>query len=357
MCTFTQKFVMSSLYPLRISKVASITSRAVVLSFEIPEPLKTTFQYSAGQYLTLEAEIDGALVRRSYSICSAPHEDRLEVGIKQIPNGVFSTFAKQELAEGNILTVGAPEGRFTYTPASAKEKITAFAAGSGITPILSIAKTALRAEQQFTLVYGNTSPEEAMFMDVIEALQQEFPQRFKVIHTFSRANASNAFSGRIDNDFIQAQWEAQALKADKYYLCGPEGMIDTVATALKSRGTADEAIFFELFTASAASDNSAATIETATSAKVIVVCDGLEHELKEMAQGKTILDAALAQKIDVPYSCQGGVCSSCIARVKEGKATMDTNQILTDGEVEEGLILTCQAHPTTDSIIVDFDDI
>ena len=348
---------MSSLYPLRLSKVASITSRAVVLRFEIPEPLKATFQYTAGQYLTLEAEIDGALVRRSYSICSAPHEDRLEVGIKQIPNGVFSTFAKQELAEGNILTVGAPEGRFTYTPASAKEKITAFAAGSGITPILSIAKTALRAEQQFTLVYGNTSPEEAMFMDVIEALQQEFPQRFKVIHTFSRANASNAFSGRIDNDFIQAQWEAQALKADKYYLCGPEGMIDTVATALKSRGTADEAIFFELFTASAASDNSAATIETATSAKVIVVCDGLEHELKEMAQGKTILDAALAQKIDVPYSCQGGVCSSCIARVKEGKATMVTNQILTDSEVEEGLILTCQAHPATGRVIVDFDDV
>jgi ring-1,2-phenylacetyl-CoA epoxidase subunit PaaE len=351
---FCPKIVMATLHPLRVAQVDHITPRAVVLYFDVPENLSAPFQYEAGQYLTLEAEIDGTTVRRSYSICTAPHEGLLAVGIKQIPNGVFSSYAKQEIKEGSILNVGVPEGRFTYVPAAKKEKITAFGAGSGITPLLSIAKTALRAGHAFTLVYGNTTPEETLFTEEIEQLKKDSPAQFQVVNIYSRATVTNAFSGRIDAPFISEQWESQQLSADKYYLCGPEGMILSTEKALEEKGVKKENVFHELFTSTSAT---AAAASNEGSANVVIICDGVTHTLADVPMEKTILDAALLEKIDAPYSCQGGVCSSCIARVKEGDAVMDTNQILTDGEVAEGLILTCQAHPTSATIIVDYDDV
>ena len=347
---------MAGLHPLQVSGVDRLTEEAVALTFDIPSSLDDDFRFCAGQYLTLSAHIDGVEVRRSYSICSAPHEGSLRVGIKALPNGVFSNYANTQIHKGDTLKVGAPEGRFVFTPSSSPKKIMLFAAGSGITPMLSIAKTALNesVDHRVVLVYGNRNPENSMFADEIHTLTQNYADRFSLIQIFSRARAEGALFGRIDNANILYVLNTLCSQTDfdDFYICGPGGMIETCTQVLKDSGVGSEKIHVEHFGGSVKDISS----EQKGIVSYTVVLDDEVHRFTADAQ-KSVLDAALAAGIEAPYSCQGGVCGSCIGRVKSGSVEMGNNQILTDGEVEEGLVLSCQASCTSDSLEIDFDDV
>lgn len=340
---------MSRFYALKVAAVIRETAQAVSIVFDIPEQAREHFDFLAGQYVTVEKEINGTAVRRSYSICAAT-DAPLQIGIKEIPGGLFSSYANRSLKAGDVLQVAAPEGRFVFTPTAEGKALAAFAAGSGITPVFSIVKTALAAHPDNTvyLTYGNTSPEETLFYKALKELEAAHPNRLFITWVYSRANEENAFFGRIDKALVNRHLKQAHSPVDAYYLCGPEAMIQNVQQALVEKGISENQIHHELFFATSES------VEAGTANALTLICDQVTHTL-DNTSGKTLLEAALAAKIDVPYSCQGGVCSSCIARVEEGAAKMETNQILTESEVEEGLVLTCQAVATTASIRVNFD--
>jgi ring-1,2-phenylacetyl-CoA epoxidase subunit PaaE len=348
---------MSHFHALKVSEIQQETPTSVCVSFDIPADLKDTFRFDAGQYITIKHMHNGAEIRRAYSICSAPSSGVLSVGIKKVDGGIFSVFANEQLTKGTVLEVMPPEGKFTLTPSSTSQNYAAFAAGSGITPILSIITTALQEENNstFLLVYGNQTKKEAMFHNDIEALLTAYPDRFSVEYIYSRAQETNAARGRIDksvvNYYLKNKYKETTYST--FYLCGPEEMIHTVSDTLVQNGNAKENIYFELFTAAEA-DVPDAVQDGITNVSIVLDEESFSFT---MAQNKTVLEVALAKDIDAPYSCQGGICSSCLARVTEGKAEMRQNQILTESEVTDGLILTCQAHPTTATLVVDYDDV
>lgn len=350
---------MSQFHSLKISEVKKITHKAVLISFEIPNNLKDAYYFIAGQYLTLKTCLNGEEIRRDYSICSAPNNETLQVAVKQVENGTFSTYATNTLKAGDTLEVSTPNGRFTFEPDETKSRtIAAFVAGSGITPVLSIIKTLLTKEPNSTmlLVYGNKTIEDTMFFyDLIE-LQNQYPDRFSIQFIFSQAQEQNALFGRIERstiNYIQKN-TFKDKNIDVYYLCGPGGMITNAKELLLEQGVAEDNIHFELFTPAPQTETK--KISADGESYVTVFVD--EEELSfTMSQKQTILEAALKNNIDAPYSCQGGICSTCIARLKEGEATMRQNNILTDSELKEGLILTCQAQPITNTVVVDYDDV
>ncbi len=346
---------MSDFRQLEVRHIHRETPSAVSVEFHVPEALQPSFSFKAGQYVTLKTTLNGEEVRRAYSLCTAPKENRLCVAIKEVDGGLFSTYANRELTEGTVLDVHSPEGNFVYTPSTHQGAVALFAAGSGITPMMSILKTALDYGNTVALLYGNKSPEETIFHDELIALTEKYPN-FYLKFVYSQSREENALTGRIDTAAVNYVVKNQMKDIDfsQHYICGPEAMINTVSDTLKNNGIAEEAIHFELFTTSSAT-NEAAEDVTGKSTISITVDD--EDFTFEMDASETILDAALKQKIDAPYSCQGGICSSCICKVTEGKAIMEKNQILTDSELEEGMVLACQAHPTTTTIAVDFDDI
>ncbi|WP_461533225.1 2Fe-2S iron-sulfur cluster-binding protein [Sinomicrobium sp.] len=350
---------MSHFHPLRVSQIEQNTAESVTVTFEIPEDLKDLFRHKAGQYVTVKKEFDGKELRRSYSICSPPSGMHLSVGIKKVKNGTFSKYANESLKVGDMLEVHEPEGHFTFTPDASKTRtIGAFAAGSGITPIMGIVNALLREEPQsrFVLVYGNRSAAETMFQNDISALAAAYPDRLTVYYLYSRSEEDNALFGRIERatvNYVVKNKEKDSV-FDAFYLCGPEDMIHTVSDTLQENGIASENIHFELFTSSAEEEPLDENLNGQTKVKLIV--DEEEFEFT-MSQSERVLDAALDRDIDVPYSCQGGICSSCMARVTEGEVKMVTNQILTDSEIAEGIVLTCQSHPVTATITVDYDDI
>ncbi|NER13231.1 2Fe-2S iron-sulfur cluster binding domain-containing protein [Leptobacterium flavescens] len=350
---------MPQFHSLKVKNTTQNTPSSVTVSFDIPQELKNEFVFQAGQYITLKKTLNGSELRRAYSICSTSGSGELQIGIKKVTDGRFSSYANDELKEGDTLEVHSPEGAFTLKPnPSASRNIAAFAAGSGITPVMSIMKTLLEEEpnSNFVLVYGNKSVSETMFHNEIVALTEQYPDRLNVYFVYSQEQKENSLFGRIErstvNYITKNKHKDQAF--DTFYLCGPEEMIQTVSENLKENGIDEDRIKFELFTSSADEPAPAVSTEGATSIKVIVDDEEISFEMKKSDR---ILDAVLAEKIDAPYSCQGGICSSCIARVTEGKAEMVKNQILTDGEVAEGLILTCQSHAVTDSITIDYDDV
>jgi ring-1,2-phenylacetyl-CoA epoxidase subunit PaaE len=257
--------------------------------------------------------------------------------------------------EDDHIMVAPPQGRFQYVSSTQAQSLAGFAAGSGITPIMSILKTALldHPDNRFHLVYGNKTPEDSMFFDELKGLEKEFEGRLSIQWVFSRANLAGSLFGRVEASVTKSALKQMGEVADKFYLCGPESMIETVSETLSTNGVEEEAILFELFSASTQTDQIEGKTEGAS---LEIIYDELTHKI-ENTEGKSVLDAALQNKLDVPYSCQGGVCSSCIARVKSGTAEMVTNQILTDEEVEEGLVLTCQAHATSNHLVVDYDDV
>jgi ring-1,2-phenylacetyl-CoA epoxidase subunit PaaE len=349
---------MSTFYPLSVTAVSRLTPDAVAVTFKLPEDLKDTFTFTAGQYLTIKHIQSDTELRRAYSIASRPNDNELVIGIKKVPGGRFSAFANDTLKAGDVLEVMPPQGRFIYPHAPQEKTFLAVAAGSGITPIMSILKSALEqdSETKFVLLYGNRSMDETMFREELQNLATNFPNRFTLHYIFSRQREEEALFGRIESSTINyvVKNKHKDLKFDRVYLCGPQAMIETAQDSLSNLGIAPESISLELFTEVAAEDT--LKDELIGKTQVSVTLDGVSYQLI-IDQKSLLLDGILKQKIDAPYSCQGGVCSTCIAKITEGEAKMVKNQILTPGEIADGLILTCQAHATTPTLKIDFDDV
>ncbi len=348
---------MSTFHKLSIKNIIQETAQAVSVVFDIPDHLTSNFTFQAGQYITIKATINGEEVRRAYSICSSPNSGEVKVAIKAVENGTFSVYATEKLKVGDVLEVHEPEGKFVLEPQSGKNYI-GFAAGSGITPVLSMIKTVLQdtSDATFTLIYGNKSEADTIFKNELASLQTEFSGRFNLHYVFSRQNVEGSLFGRIDEGFTNyfVKNTYKNLTFDSAYLCGPEEMIKTVSSTLQGNGFAESSILFELFTASSEEENTDAIKDGESEVTVLLDDEEISFTMKQTSD---ILSEALRNKVDAPYSCQGGICSSCLAKVTEGKAVMTKNSILTDAEVEEGFILTCQAHPTTSKIYIDYDDV
>jgi ring-1,2-phenylacetyl-CoA epoxidase subunit PaaE len=348
---------MSSFYKLSIKEIIKETAEAVSILFNVPEELQSNYSFVAGQYVNLKVTLDGQEIRRAYSICSAPKSGELRIAIKSVKNGFFSKFANEKLSVGNVIEVGTPEGKFTFEPKADRQKnYSAFVAGSGITPVFSILKSVLEEEPNstFVLVYGNKSEKDTIFHNALHDLQLQYVGRLFVQYVYSQSTADNALLGRIDHTTVNyiLKTKHAEMEFSKCYLCGPEEMINLVTNTLKENNISDSDIKFELFSTSSKENESAGGAEGHT--KISIVVDDDETTF-EMSQKQTLLEAALKQGLDVPYSCQGGICSSCICRITEGAAQMKKNQILSDAEVAEGLTLACQALPTTATIKIDFD--
>lgn len=348
---------MSKFYALKINEIIRETPEAVSISFEVPEDQKETFSYKAGQYITIKTEIEGAEIRRAYSLCSTPGSGEWKVTVKEVPGGSFSVLANNILKAGDTLQVHPPEGKFVFEPNGKANSYAAFAAGSGITPVLSILKTVLTKEPEstFVLVYGNRTVEGTIFFKELLELQEKYPERLFLEFVYSRAREENAQFGRIESSTVNyvLKNKFKATQFHSYFLCGPEEMIFSVTDNLKQNGVSEDKIQYELFTTE---DTGPVTTAVEGEVELTIVVDDEEASFT-MDNKKTVLEVALENDLDVPYSCQGGICSSCIARIVEGKAEMRKNQILTDSEIAEGLILTCQAQPTTSVLKVDYDDV
>jgi ring-1,2-phenylacetyl-CoA epoxidase subunit PaaE len=348
---------MSSFYKLAIKEIIRETADAVSILFNVPEELQSNYSFVAGQYVNLKVTLDGQEIRRAYSICAAPQSGELRIAVKSVKNGFFSKFANEKLSVGNVIEVGTPEGKFTFEPKADRQKnYAAFVAGSGITPVFSIIKSVLEEEPNstFVLVYGNKSEKDTIFHNQLHDLQLQYVGRLFVQYVYSQSTADNALLGRIDHTTVNYVLKSKhaEMEFSKYFLCGPEEMIQIVTAALKENNVSDSDIKFELFSTS--SSGSKADVGASGHTSISILVDDEETRF-EMSQQQTVLEAALKQGLDVPYSCQGGICSSCICKITEGAAEMKKNQILTDAEVAEGLTLACQAYPTTATIKIDFD--
>ncbi|MBP0902842.1 2Fe-2S iron-sulfur cluster-binding protein [Mariniflexile gromovii] len=351
---------MSSFYKLSIKNIKKEANKAISIAFNVPQNLKEIYAFKAGQYITLKATINGNEVRRDYSICASPKSGELQVAVKEVKDGTFSAYANNSLNVGDTMEVAPPKGRFIFEPNDSKTKnIAAFAAGSGITPILSIIKCALEEEvySKIILVYGNKSTEDTMFLNELLELQHTYKDRFSIQFVFSQQDKDDSIFGRIEKSTVNYVMlnKHKHVEVDAFYLCGPEAMIHTVKDVLTDNGIDKDRIHFELFKAAKPVEIEEKAAPSGKTTATITVDD--ETTTIEMSQKQSILEAALDEDIDAPYSCQGGICSSCLARLKEGEVTMRQNNILTEKEVAEGLILTCQAHPTTPTIVVDYDDV
>ncbi len=350
---------MSNFYKLSIQEIKRETSQTVSVLFNVPMELQPLYQFIAGQYVTLKLTLDGVEIRRAYSICSSPTSGELRIAIKAIKNGTFSKFANEKLAVGNVLEVGIPEGKFVLEPSTNNQNnYLVFTAGSGITPIVSILQSVLEHEPKsnFVLIYGNKNPKETIFYNLLQDLQEKYSQQLFIHFVYSEVKVSETQFGRINKSIVNyiLHTKHKNLSFSTVYLCGPEQMINNVTEVLLENSIPKEAIKFELFAASNAENTITDTHNEHT--KVTFLVDGVETSL-EMSNKQSLLEVAVKNGVDAPYSCQGGVCSSCLARVTTGSAMMKKNAILTDSEIAEGLVLTCQAYPTSNTLFVNFDDV
>lgn len=353
-------------HELRVSDITRETDEAVSVAFEVPEELIEDYKFLPGQYLTLETGINGEDVRRSYSLCSSPADGELRVAIKKVEDGKFSSWANTELAVGQKMKVMTPEGKFTLeVDPSNKRNFVAFAAGSGITPVYSIMKSVLELEPEstFTLFYGNKTAKTVIFRDKIDGLKSRYMDRLEVHHVLSREDQGTDYlKGRIDDakcvSFSEKFFDPEDTEA--FFLCGPESMINTVSESLKGLGVDKSKIHYELFTSPAQqiAHKTKVTTKSEDSIKssVTIILDGEETHFDIASDGKAILDAALDAGADVPYACKGAVCCTCRARVMEGSVEMEMNYALEDDEVEDGYVLTCQSHPTSEKVVVSYDE-
>jgi ring-1,2-phenylacetyl-CoA epoxidase subunit PaaE len=349
-----------------IKDVRKETEDAVSIAFEVPENLANQYAFKPGQYLTLRAMIDGEDVRRSYSICAGLNDHELRVAVKEVPQGKFSTYANRQLQVGDTLAVMTPTGNFTTAiDASTAKSFVFFAAGSGITPILSLSKTILEnaPKSDVTLIYGNKNSDSVIFKEDIEALKNKYMNTFRLVHVFSRENIGNPLQkGRIDKEKAHKLAKAFLINqhVDEVFICGPEQMIFDVTDALAEEGIEKERIRFELFTSPSQVKAKATDLPKEKSvevqANVTIIIDD-EHTLVDLhSDGESILDAGHRAGADLPFACKGGVCCTCKAKIIEGTARMDVNYALEKDEVEAGFILTCQAHPTSEKLVVSFDE-
>ena len=336
---------MNSFYPLKVSQIRALTTNAVELKFEIPADLESKFNFKAGQYITIKHQIKGEEVRRAYSICSSIKEG-ISVGVKKVETGKMSSFLTTKIKEGDVLEVMPPTGNFVLQG----KNVVGICAGSGITPILSMVKTILlnNDNSKFTLIYGNKTQDSTMFYSDIKQLN------INTHFVFSREKVEGAKEGRIDRNMLDV-FSDKILSADAYFICGPGKMIDTVSDFLTTKRIEKSKIHFERFTTTEKEEISEKQTEEITS-NVLVSIDGDDFEFTLSSNGKSILDAAMDAGADVPFSCKGAVCCTCKAKVMQGKAIMDKNFSLSDEEVAQGYILTCQSHPTSENIVVDYDE-
>ena len=355
---------MLKFHELEIADIRPETANAVCVRFAVPAELREEFAYAAGQHITLEAEIDGKRVRRPYSICSSVDDSTLRVGIKRQPDGRFSAFANTELSVGGKLRVLTPTGHFTASPdPDASRTHVAFAAGSGITPILAIVKTLLEREPRSDVVlfFGNRSAEEVMFRRELADLKDRYLARFSLYHVLSgQPQEVEMLNGRIDAARCRALVEAfcAADRVDQWYVCGPGSMIDDVCAALDDLNVAPERVHFERFRSARAKPRPRPQVSpTVATAKVTAIVDGRRQEFPIAESGETVLEAGLRHGLELPFSCKGGVCATCRARVVEGSVEMDVNHALEPWELEAGFVLTCQARPCTDNVVVDYDQV
>ena len=358
---------MSQFHSLTIRDVRQETRDSVSLAFDIPNELNDKFQFIQGQYLTIRTQLNGEEVRRSYSICTGINDNEIRIGIKKVSGGLFSTYANEELKVGDELEVMAPAGNFYIDlDANREGHYLAVAAGSGITPILSIVKSTLEIEPNstVTLLYGNRSSSSTMFREQLEELKNQYMGRLNLVFIFSREQQDvDLYNGHIDAEKckeIFGRW-LNVADLDASFICGPQEMTETVRDMLIEAGSEPDRIFFELFATSGNTRKreereAAAAVNKATSA-VTVIADGraLEFELDQNTD--SILEAGNKIGAELPFSCKAGVCSTCKCKVIEGEVDMDVNFGLEDYEIEAGYILSCQSFPVSEKVVVDFDHI
>ena len=356
---------MSTFHPLTIAQVRQETRDTIVATLAVPPALRERFAFTQGQHLTLRAKVNGEDLRRSYSICSAVGDPQLRIAIKRTTGGQFSTWANDTLKPGVGIEVMPPMGHFNLPldPAQ-RRRYLAFASGSGITPMLSILKTTLQTEplSSFTLVYGNRSSAAVIFREELAELKDSYGERLNLVYVMSREQQDIAlFNGRITRekcDALFASW-IRVADHDAAFICGPESMMHDVSEALRAQGMAKEAIKVELFAASIpkkkAHTAAAQAGSVALESEIVVIADGSQRSFQMTRDTASVLDAALQQGIDMRYSCKGGVCATCRCKVLEGKVEMDANYALEDYEIARGFVLSCQAFPITERVVLDFD--
>jgi ring-1,2-phenylacetyl-CoA epoxidase subunit PaaE len=360
---------MSTLFhPLRVRAVTPDTSEAVVVSFEVPQELQPVFGFTQGQYLTLRKEIEGQDLRRSYSICAGVDDGELRVGVRKVKGGVFSNWINEHLKPGDTVNVMAPQGRFfvAIDPAAQRHHV-GIAGGSGITPILSIMKTVLAREphSRFSLVYGNRSLKSTMFKEEIEDLKDKYMTRLVLHHVFSDEHTDAPINMGLMNrdkiaEFLTSLVPAQTI--DHAFICGPFQMNDEAEAALLAAGVPEERIHIERFGVAQQTTGQVGAVVheakpgDAEQAKVVIIRDGLRREILFTKDQPSILDCASAAGLEVPFSCTSGVCGTCRAKLVEGEVRMERNFALDKKEVAAGFILTCQAHPTTERVVLSFDE-
>ncbi len=350
-------------HPLTVKQVRRETADCVSLSFEVPAALKEIFAFHQGQNITLRATINGEELRRSYSICTAPFEGELRVAVKQVEGGRFSTYVNEALKAGDVLEAMPPTGRFnTVLDAVHSKKYLAVAAGSGITPILSLIKTTLHEEpsSSFTLVYGNRSRASIIFFEALEALKNKYLNRFQLIHLLSRERTDAPVNfGRIDTAKLAVLEKLVDFAGmDEVFICGPETMIFCVKDYLLQKNIPEKKIHFELFASPGQQTKTVRehkTEQSGPASKITVKLDGRSFDFELGFDSDSILDAAMKQGADLPYACKGGVCCTCRAKLVSGEVIMEVNYGLEHEEIEQGYILTCQARPVTEKVVVDFD--
>ncbi len=349
-------------HPLEIQDVRRETADCISVAFAVPEAVKDSFAFQSGQYVTLRAEVGDQELRRSYSLCSAPHHAEWRVAIKRVDDGMFSQWAHALLQAGETIDVLPPDGHFRYPPqGETPRNVLLLAAGSGITPILSILTTLLETESatNVTLVYGNRRVKDIIFKEQIEDLRDQYLARFQLIHTLSgEGQDAPIANGRLDGAKLSQLFSTliSPKKFDHVYICGPNEMISSCAEACVQAGIALDHIHKELFGApTGAQPRAKRSASSVDGAKVLVVADGIERELLVPFRGDSVLDIVLRAGIDVPYACKAGVCCTCRAQVLEGEVRMDANYTLERHEVDRGFVLTCQSHPLTPVVKLSYD--
>jgi ring-1,2-phenylacetyl-CoA epoxidase subunit PaaE len=355
-------------HPLRVRSVQPDTSEAVIVSFDVPQELRPVFGFTQGQYLTLRKEIAGQDLRRSYSICAGVDDGELRVGVRKVSGGVFSNWINEQLKPGDTINVMAPQGRF-FVPIEpeARRHHLGIAGGSGITPILSIMKTVLAREpgSRFTLIYGNRKLRSTMFKEELDDLKDKYLSRLVIHHVFSDEHAESDLNMGVMNrakigDFLRTLVPAGTIA--HAYVCGPFQMNDEAEAALLAAGVAEDRIHIERFgIAQAGAGQVGAVVHQAQpgdaiKARVTIIRDGLQREISFSREQASILDAASDAGMEVPYSCTSGVCGTCRAKLVEGQVRMERNFALDKKEVAAGFVLTCQAHPTTERVVLSFDE-
>ena len=352
---------MSQFHPLLVTDIHHTIRDAVVLTLKPENP--EAFAFTQGQYLTFKQDFDGTELRRNYSICAGLDDGELKVGIKRVDGGAFSTYANTELKVGDVLHAMPPQGKFftAIEPEVAKNYL-GFAGGSGITPVLSILKTVLKREPKstFTLVYANRAVNTIMFREELEDLKNHYMGRLTIIHILESGQDMELFEGRVDQakcDALFKHW-IQVNTIDTAFICGPEPMMLAIAEALKTNGLGEDQIKFELFSESQqgrlAKQEMAKRSEGQSGTEVTVIIDGARRSFT-MQKGQSVLEAALENGQEAPFSCKAGVCSTCMGKVLDGEVEMLSNHALEDYEVERGYVLTCQSYPLSDTLTIDYD--